>query len=107
MVDETTRGGNDNVRPLLKDVLLFSETETTDNLGKGDIREGCELLGDVETLHSQFTGGHQNGHTGSGDLLGSVEKTFQNGDDESTRFTGTSNGTTDDILTKQSNRDCL
>ena len=98
VIDESARGGDDDVWALSEDGLLLAETEPSDELTEGDVGEGGEFLGNVQALDCEFAGGHQDGDTGCSDLLGAIEEAFEDGDDKGGGFAGARDSSTDEIF---------
>ena len=82
VIDKSARGGDYDIWTLSKDGFLLAETESSDELTEGDVGEGGEFLGDVQALDCEFAGGHQDCDAGCSDLLGTIEETFKDGNDE-------------------------
>ena len=107
MVNETSGCRDDHIGSLLQHILLLPKTETTNQLTEGDVGVSSKFGSHIVTLHCQFTSRHQNRNTAGGNLSGTVEQTFKDGDNEGCCFSGTSDGTTDDIFAQQGHGDCL
>src|SRR6266480_1542788 len=82
MIDETTRCRNDNVGPAFQNLLLFSQTEPTNNLCEGDVCEGSKLLSNIETLDCKLAGWHEDRDTSGWDFLRAIQKSFEDRNDE-------------------------
>ncbi|KAI6767019.1 hypothetical protein HG531_011379 [Fusarium graminearum] len=107
VINETTWCSNNNIGSQLQLKLLGLETETTDSKSELDIGKCSELCRNSVTLDSQFTSREKNNDSSGGNLLGSVEKTFQDWQYECTRLTTTCFCATDNILAHQCNGDRL